>query len=174
MSPRRGVFRRPLLQVRRSVTEAACAELSLRPWQDPHNTDRSMARARIRHQALPALTEALGDGVAAALARTADRLREDDEALTLWAQRLHDEASTVEGGLEIARLAAAPAGARVRALRLAALAAGVPGGSLRTLHLKSLDDLVVRWRGQGPVSLPGRVRGSRRCGRLYLARVDEA
>src|SRR5579862_3041691 len=74
MPARRGVYRRPLLGLRRATTAAACAELGLVPWQDPHNPDYRFARARVRHQALPALEEALGPGVAEALARTADQL----------------------------------------------------------------------------------------------------
>ena len=48
----------------------------LRPWDDPHNRDPSYARARVRHQALPALEAALGPGIAEALARTAGQVRD--------------------------------------------------------------------------------------------------
>jgi tRNA(Ile)-lysidine synthase len=81
MPARRGRYRRPLLAVRRATTGAACAELGLVPWQDPHNRDFRFARARVRHQALPALEAALGPGVAEALARTAGQLRADAECL---------------------------------------------------------------------------------------------
>jgi tRNA(Ile)-lysidine synthase len=81
MPPARGVFRRPLLGVRRSVTAAACAAQRLVPWDDPHNADRRFARVRVRLDALPALEAALGPGVAEALARTADQLREDAEVM---------------------------------------------------------------------------------------------
>jgi tRNA(Ile)-lysidine synthase len=81
MPVRRGRYRRPLLAVRRAATGAACAELGLEPWQDPHNQDFRFARARVRHQALPALEAALGPGVAEALARTAGQLRADAECL---------------------------------------------------------------------------------------------
>ncbi len=81
MPARRGSYRRPLLAVRRAATRAACAELGLEPWQDPHNADFRFARARVRHQALPALEAALGPGVAEALARTASQLRTDAECL---------------------------------------------------------------------------------------------
>jgi tRNA(Ile)-lysidine synthase len=81
MPARRGRYRRPLLAVRRAATGAACAELGLQSWQDPHNSDFRFARARVRHQALPALEEALGPGVAEALARTAGQLRADAECL---------------------------------------------------------------------------------------------
>ena len=75
MPPRRGVFRRPLLGLRRPVTASACAALGLEPWQDPHNGDRRFARVRVRLDALPALEAAVGPGVAEALARTADQAR---------------------------------------------------------------------------------------------------
>ncbi len=81
MPPRRGAYRRPLLGLRRATTAAACADLELDPWQDPHNRDSRFTRARVRHQALPALEDALGPGVAEALARTASQLRADAECL---------------------------------------------------------------------------------------------
>ena len=81
MPARRDPYRRPLLAVRRATTSTACTELGLEPWQDPHNRDFRFARARVRHQALPALEAALGPGVTEALARTASQLRADAECL---------------------------------------------------------------------------------------------
>ncbi len=63
------------------MTERACADLGLEPWRDPMNDDRRTARARVRLDVLPAVEAALGPGVAEALARAADQLREDAEAL---------------------------------------------------------------------------------------------
>lgn len=45
---------RPLLQLRRATTEAACAALGLTPWRDPHNDDRRFTRTRLRHGAAAA------------------------------------------------------------------------------------------------------------------------
>ena len=72
---------RPLLGVRRALTHAACAELGLTPWQDPHNADPRFTRARLRNEVLPLLEDVLGGGVAEALARTATALREDTDTL---------------------------------------------------------------------------------------------
>ncbi|MEU7615476.1 tRNA lysidine(34) synthetase TilS [Micromonospora rifamycinica] len=72
---------RPLLDVTREQTRGACAALGLVPWQDPHNTDPSYARARVRADALPALVAALGAGVRDNLARTARLLAADTAAL---------------------------------------------------------------------------------------------
>ncbi len=81
MPARRGRFRRPLLGTARATLREACTALGLDPWDDPHNADPAYARARVRHQAVPALEAALGPGVAAALARTAAQLSADCDAL---------------------------------------------------------------------------------------------
>ena len=81
MPARRGRFRRPMLGLARATLREACLAQRLEPWDDPHNRDPSYARVRVRHQALPALEEALGPGIAEALARTAAQLAADCEAL---------------------------------------------------------------------------------------------
>src|SRR5207247_56562 len=68
---RRGACRRRLLGVGGAALRAACPALGLQRWDDPQNADPSYARARVRHQALPAREAALGPGVAEALARSA-------------------------------------------------------------------------------------------------------
>jgi tRNA(Ile)-lysidine synthase len=171
MPARRGPYRRPLLAVRRATTSAACAELELTPWQDPHNADVRFARARVRHQALPALEEALGPGVAEALARTASQLRADAECLDDLAfaesGRLRGACSD-PAGLDARWLCALPAAIRTRVLRDAAIMAGCPGGALTAGHIESIDALVTAWRGQRWVDLPGGVRARRRDGRVWF------
>ncbi len=81
MPARRGFLLRPLLGVPRATLREACLAAGLEPWDDPHNADPAYARARVRHQALPALEAALGPGIAAALARTAAQLSADCDAL---------------------------------------------------------------------------------------------
>ena len=124
MPPRRGIFLRPLLGLRRQVTTDACAALGLAPWADPHNADRRFARVRVRLDALPALEAALGPGVAEALARTADQLRDDAEVLE---QIALSERSVDPRLMSAASLAGLPGAVRTRVLRSAALAAGLPG-----------------------------------------------
>jgi tRNA(Ile)-lysidine synthase len=164
MPPRRGVFRRPLLGVRRSVTAAACAALGLDPWDDPHNADRRYTRVRVRLDALPALEAALGPGVAEALARTADQLRADAEVL----ENISSERSHGDSPLSASALAGMPGAVRSRVLRAAAVAAGCPAGALTAGHVARLEELVTGWRGQRWIDLPGGVRASRRSGQLHF------
>jgi tRNA(Ile)-lysidine synthase len=177
MPARRGPYRRPLLAVRRAATGAACAELGLEPWQDPHNTDFRFARARVRHQALPALEAALGPGVAEALARTAGQLRADAECLDdlAFAESGQLRGAGSEGagsdpaGLDVAALAALPGAIRTRVLRDAAVMAGCPPGALAARHIGAVDALVTAWRGQRWTDLPGGVRACRRAGKVWFS-----
>ncbi|HEY6796363.1 MAG TPA: tRNA lysidine(34) synthetase TilS [Kineosporiaceae bacterium] len=174
MPARRGIFRRPLLGLSREETARACADLGLPVWHDPANTDPRYTRSRLR-ALLPDLAAALGPGLVAALARSAELAREDADALEALAAdllaRAHAPVTTHAGrdhALDVALLAAAPDAVRRRALLAAARRAGSPAGALGRRHVLALDGLVVRWRGQGPVHLPGGVIGRRACGRLVL------
>jgi tRNA(Ile)-lysidine synthase len=167
MPARRGVFRRPLLEVRRPMTAAACAALGLAPWQDPHNHDRRFARVRVREDALPALEAALGPGVAEALARTAIHLRADAEVLDNMAA----ERSAGSRELTTVSLEAMPGAIRGRVLRSAAIDAGCPAGALSARHVRRLEELVTRWHGQRCVDLPGGVRAARKGGLIVFERV---
>jgi tRNA(Ile)-lysidine synthase len=150
-----GIVLRPLLGLRRQQTRDACAAQGLVPWDDPMNDDPAYARVRVRNQALPALEAAVGPGVAEALARTAEQLAADADALDYFAMLMLAEATDELGGLKVAVLGAMLPAIRSRVLRAAALRQGVPGGSLTATHLRELDRLVTDWRGQGPVALPG-------------------
>jgi tRNA(Ile)-lysidine synthase len=173
MPARSGRYRRPLLGVDRATVRSAAG--GLRHWDDPHNADPAFARSRVRHHALPALESALGPGVAAALARSAELLRADADALDAWADRAYDEAGGPSGdGLAVDVLERLPPAVRTRVLRRAALAAGSPPTDLSARHIDELDRLLTHWRGQGPLDLPGRVRAERRCGSLLLTRSSTA
>ncbi|MGN6795928.1 MAG: tRNA lysidine(34) synthetase TilS [Streptosporangiaceae bacterium] len=163
-----GRYLRPLLGLRRAQTVAACAAQGLDPWQDPQNADPAFARARVRQQILPQMEQLLGPGIAEALARTADGLRADAEALDALAAEAAKRLASADGGLEVTALAELPAAIRTRLLRRAAITAGAPAGSLSANHIAQLDALVTAWRGQGGTDLPGGLRCARRYGRLQF------
>ncbi|HWV76699.1 MAG TPA: tRNA lysidine(34) synthetase TilS [Isoptericola sp.] len=202
MPRRRGRYRRPFLGLRRAQTEAVCAAVGVEFWTDPTNLlpDDGAdgvapsrvavpARTRVRGAVVPVLENALGPGVVEALARTADQLRADADALDALAADLL-AAATVAGAdpgpavvhgapdgalvLDVGPLAAAHGALRRRALRAAALAVGCPRGTTTARHVDALDALVVSWRGQGTVHLPGDARALRACGRLYLHPAADA
>ncbi|GAB3136337.1 tRNA lysidine(34) synthetase TilS [Amycolatopsis sp. NPDC004378] len=165
MRPHDPPWGRPLLAVPRATTRAACAELGVEPWEDPHNAEPRFTRVRLRTEVLPLLEDVLNGGVAGALARTAAQLREDSEALDTLADMIFTRAGGSEG-LDVGVLAPEPAAVRRRVLRRWLLQSGVR--ELTDGHLRAVDELVARWRGQGGVWLPGNLEARRARGRLCI------
>ncbi|MGI8328335.1 tRNA lysidine(34) synthetase TilS [Actinomadura scrupuli] len=153
-------YRRPLLGLDRATVRRAALAMGLSPWDDPHNTDTSYARVRVRCEALPALEQALGPGMAEALARTARLLRDDADALDAWAATVREP--------DVAALAELPRAVRTRVLRRLAIEAGGSPGGLAAAHVEEMDRLVTAWHGQRHVDLPGGVRVFRRYGKLLF------
>jgi tRNA(Ile)-lysidine synthase len=166
MAPVSGKYVRPLLGITREQSVAACSDIGLTPWQDPHNLDTQYLRVRLRLQALPVLESTIGPGVSAALARSAALLRDDADSLDEWAVR--EFASLDPASMDISTLEALPRAIRSRLLRLAAYACGAPQGSIAADHVSAVESLVTSWHGQGEVSLPGGVKARRISGRLSL------
>jgi tRNA(Ile)-lysidine synthase len=158
MRPHDPPWCRPLLGVRRSATHAACAELGLTPWQDPHNADRRFTRTRLRLEVLPLLEDVLGGGVAEALARTATALREDTEMIDALAAQALPE-MRAGSGLQPRALAALPGPVRRRVIRGWLLAGGATG--LTDKQIRGVDTLITAWRGQGGVAVGSSLRGER-------------
>lgn len=156
---------RPLLEIPRTTTEGACRALGLDPWADPHNDDTSFARVRAR-QVLPVLERELGPGMAAALARTADLLRDDAEVLDAAAHTAYQDLG--DPPWPVSRLTDLQPAIRRRVWRQLALRSGSPSGALTGEHLHAVDHLITDWRGQGPIDLPGGLRVHRRGDLLSL------
>ncbi|KRA24974.1 tRNA(Ile)-lysidine synthetase [Microbacterium sp. Root61] len=147
---------RPLLTVRREATRAACVAQDLQPWEDPHNAEPRFARVRVRETVLPVLEAELGPGVAEALARTAEQLREDAEAFDeMIEETIEDIVEHAEAGISVsvAALAANPAALRHRVIRH--VVTSEFGESLTRAQTLEVARLVTDWSGQGPIDLPG-------------------
>jgi tRNA(Ile)-lysidine synthase len=162
MRPAFDVFRRPLLGVRRSQTEGACRAEGVEFWTDPHNDDPRFTRSRVRHTVLPLLERELGPGVAETLARTAEQLRPDMEALDDLAAEALATHYDDEAGLQVAPVRTLAQAVRTRMLRLAALRAGCPPGELFAVHVDALERQV--WNADRlpkEIQLPGHVTAYR-------------
>ena len=161
MRPAYDVFVRPLLAITRAQTEQACSAEGVGWWNDPHNVDPRFLRSRVRHTALPALERELGPGVAETLARTAEQLRPDMEALDDLAAAAFEEHRTPDG-FDVGRLAELPLAVRTRVLRLGALAAGALASELFAVHINALEEQIHnRTHLPKEIQLPGHVTAHR-------------
>ena len=158
---------RPLLNTSRLEVEAYLSALGVEAAHDPSNESREYARNRVRHDVLPALAEVNSEAVAH-LAAFAARERDDDAALSAWAERWLDEhARPSDSALVLPRKALAalpPAVAR----RVLAEAGARLGLALGEAHLTALGRLAARGPGLrvtlagGTAESRGTVLGMRR------------
>ena len=167
---RRGRIVRPFLNVRRKDTLAACQALLLDPWHDPSNlVADGPRRSALRTQVMPSLVEVLGPGVVSGLARSAALLQADADELDRQARSaMGASASSVRSDeWRCDMLAALPDAIRTRMLKM--LAENKGAGPLTANHVTALDGLVMQWRGQGAISLPGGYEARREYGRLVIS-----
>ncbi len=149
-----GRYLRPMLGITRETTVQACLDAGLEAWDDPHNTEERFARVRVREAVLPVLEKELGPGIAEALARTADQLREDDEVLDHLAEHAYQEiVKAGSNSLTIAVKALADLAPAIR-YRVIRLAGTTLGGHLHRSHVLEIDRLVSNWHGQKPLAVP--------------------
>lgn len=163
MAPLNGLWRRPLLDLPRSIVHDSArdvlAEIGESAWIDPHNADARFARVRVR-DSMDALARALGPGIVGGLARSALLLRDDADALDAWADR-ELQAHCDGGRIEVAVLEGLPRAVRTRVIRRMCIEAGSPAGNLTQEHVVGVERMVSEWSGQGPASLPGGISVSR-------------
>lgn len=174
MSDINGIYRRPLLGIRRAQTVAACEDQGLTPWNDPHNQDSSYTRVRIRHEIMPVLENQLGPGVAEALARTAEQFKQDTFVLdqmaaeilpTVFTPVLGETPQPLQATLDVRALTGLPLAILNRVIRRAAL--DVFGSSLSSVHTNAVARLITEWHGQAEVHVPG-IRVERQGAQLVL------
>lgn len=167
---------RPLLQVRRAQTLAACEELGLAVWHDPQNRDTSFRRVALRREIIPQLSQLIGGDSVPALAQAAGDAALDDAALSNAAL---DKAALGSGGFNIA----APGSVGLDAAELAALSEPVRRRVLAAwLHeqgvevtrevLRGVGKLCTNWHGQGGVAVAPSLKEQKIMGqRLEVRRV---
>jgi tRNA(Ile)-lysidine synthase len=165
MATENGRYLRPLLSLTRETTLAASEALN--PWHDPHNESEKYTRVRVRQSVLPVLEEELGPGVAEALARTAEQLREDADYLEEVALAEYHSMATLAATalkLPVGELTELPRAIRLRVLKHAM---EVLGSQPQRVHVLAVNDLIDDWHGQKELALPG-VRVVRKSEQLEL------
>lgn len=162
---------RPLLSwARRQDTEAYCRNRSIEFRDDQMNADPAFTRVRVRNEVLP-LLEQFNPKFIETLARSAEILRSDNQALDNAAQRLVDVAANRQRrrikSLRTDVLRIAPTALRRRALRLWL---EEHRGDLRRIehaHLTGIEKLLLSTKSGRVAELPGGATVVRQSGLLH-------
>ena len=167
---------RPLLSwARRGDTATYCQSQGVEVRADEMNEDERFARVRVRTQLLP-LMQSFNPKLVEALARTAEVLREDNNALEVAARHLFalsiatNESPSAEGkdcpSLRTDLLASAPSALRRRALRQWLRRCRGDLRRIERVHVFAVESLLFGDRGGRIVELPGGAKVSHRRGVL--------
>jgi tRNA(Ile)-lysidine synthase len=167
---------RPALDIRRSTLCTYLHSIGQVWREDPTNRDRTKTRNRVRHVALPALREALGDHWLENWGAALDDLADVRGWLGAAADALLDEAASltdVAGGPRSAScsvnretLRSAPEGVRRAALQRWLEAAGCT--DLTRLHIRAASDLIQNGQNGQELVMPEEVRLLLERGRVTL------
>jgi tRNA(Ile)-lysidine synthase len=178
MRPRRGLWIKPMLEATRAEAEADLGEAGQTWREDASNRDPTYLRARIRHEAVPALLRALdpeGDpdraraGLARRAARAAAEARASERVLARLAGRaLGDPGRPPELFLDAAVVGRYPTALKRAILRRFWRAAAPAGVGLPTHRIEALERLVDSGRGGSRVALPEGFEAVRRGSRIRL------
>jgi tRNA(Ile)-lysidine synthase len=147
---------RPLLGIPRADLRQACQDQGIEYWDDPHNSDRSFTRVRIR-TLMENMESELGPGLPAALSRTAEIASESEEFLTAEARKVMEKArgkgSARSISYEVSALAEAHPAVRNKALFLIAQSVGAK--DISRAQVLGVEELISNWHGQKMVQLSG-------------------
>lgn len=169
----RGCIARPLLAVTREELAAYAKEHNIPHVEDETNLELDAARNVLRHKVLPVLRE-LNPRAAENMARTAELLSRDDDALTAQAEQLLREHARVEGDRR-AELPVLPCMEREQAVVSRALLlvlANISGHrrDLSQTHVEALLGLLRTGRPGQSLSLPYGMTALRAEDSLFLFR----
>ena len=153
----RGLYIRPLLDVRRAQIEAHLRGRGI-PWvEDASNLDTRMLRNRIRHEVLPFLSRVVEPSLVDRLCRSAALVRSMVDDLEAGAARELRRLGREEAGawvLTMPELASLPRELAVETVRQAARELGNPG-SLRGHAQRALRRLLARASTRGALRSGG-------------------
>jgi tRNA(Ile)-lysidine synthase len=160
--PRRGPIVRPLIDRSRAEGLDWLTRRGLDWRDDPSNASPRYLRNRLRLELWPRLLE-LNPALEAALARTADLLRDDERALAARARAL----LSGEAGLPVAALRRAPRAVARRVIRRLAAGAGGRGAGPEAGHVERALSL-LDGEGDRQVELRAGLVARRRGGRFTV------
>jgi tRNA(Ile)-lysidine synthase len=174
---RDGYIIRPLIGVERREIEAWLNERGIAFVPDTSAGEQHYLRNKIRHQLLPLLREEYNSGIVATLGRTADLVRQDEQALeALVEDMVHSQIETRQDEHTIAIAALQDAGPDLYGRCVRRIIAGLKGDTreLTEKHIAAVIRLIEKSGPSRTVQLPGPWCVRRHYGALVFARRRKA
>ena len=169
---------RPLLSITREDVEDYCRQRRLEFRMDATNLGADYTRSRVRRDALPAL-RSINPRVVESIARAADVIRADEDALNHLASKFLDDARLKQGGeLAVYRVAALldqPVGLRRRMI-IGAInrARESQGEEITSTHIAAVERLLANRMSGKRIELPCGLTIWREFDRLVFTRLTDA
>jgi tRNA(Ile)-lysidine synthase len=170
MPPRRWFVVRPLIDLRRSDTEAFCRALKLEPRRDPTNDAPEFLRNVIRHEVMPYLAGRLNARLPEALARSSDVIRDEDYLLDRLAGDAGSPEHAEDGSSRFDLEAFAPLDPALqrRAIRIAARTLDV---ALSAEQCEAVRSLALEGATGASLDLPAPLNARVEYGFLFVGRA---
>lgn len=169
---------RPLLSITREEVEAYCRVRWLKFRVDATNLSADYTRSRVRRDVLPSL-RAINPRVAESIARAAQVIAADEDALDHLASKFLDEARLGQGGepaaYRVAALLDQPVGIRRRMIITAINRARESRGEeITSAHVASVERLLANGMSGKRIELPGGLMTWRDFDALVFTRSADA
>lgn len=174
------LFLRPFLALTRAQTTGICEDLDIAWWDDPTNgeyEDRATVlprdfplRSRVRHTLLPYMQEFNGGNLKSHLAQSSALIRADKDYLDSQADGVARRTVSFESTKGVAAPYGDAQSDDVLAVRINAVQLSQEHESMRwrvivralsildieasSRRVQAIDQLIMQWHGQGPVTLP--------------------
>lgn len=144
---------RPLLDVPKGQLVDFCFHRGVLPREDTTNQDKRFYRNRVRHELLPYLEENYQENVREHLVRLAMIMRDEEEFLEKYTEKIYRESLVGENGLSLLKLRNLDMANLRRILRFAYRQFGK--GDLNFANVDNMITLVTKGQSGDRVDLPG-------------------
>jgi tRNA(Ile)-lysidine synthase len=160
---------RPLLAITREEVEEYCRTRGLEFRHDSTNALIDYTRNRVRHGVLTALAE-INPRVVEAIARAAEIIAVEEDALCAIVASLLDQARVAEDEYSFAAFMAQPPALRRRMMIEAISRLGAPGGQTESKHVAAIEELLEESRSGSRIELPQSVEAWREFDHIVFRR----
>ena len=163
IAPKRDLFIRPLIEIKKDTLEQYCKEKELTFYDDVSNSKDVYLRNKIRNRLMPVIIEEFNQNIVDVLANTADILREENLYLESMAEKNEEQCrlflnmDTKKGEWSTKLLATLPIAIQRRTIRQIYTLLRGSNYTLSFFHVEVVRNLVLKNVSGNIAELPGQL-----------------